>query len=69
MRSIVCLVALGASACASSIPHRAADPAAPVAPLSYQPLSAIAVPAVAPPLDWRAANEALTGAGDAAHKH
>lgn len=69
MRSILCLVALGASACASSIPHPAADPTAPAASLTYQPLSAVAVPVVEPSLDWRAANEALTGVGDAAHKH
>jgi hypothetical protein len=55
-------------ACASPAPHPAADPAAPILPLHYQPLAAVP-PAAEPPFDWRAANQALTGGGHAGHQH
>ena len=63
MRSLISMLALGAAACATPILHPAADPATPTLPLAYQPLAAVLVPADTPPLDWRAANQALTGAG------
>ncbi len=67
MRSLIYVVALGATACAPTAPHPAADPAAPVAPLVHRPLPDGNPPA--PPLDWRAANDALARGGHAAHKH
>lgn len=62
MRPFLLLLALGG--CASAVPHPAADPAQPGAPLAYQPL-AEAAPTIAEstPLGWRAVNDEMRGLG------